>query len=136
MYSVANVKYVNKGKLIDKTELVDIDGFLMASNNKVFKIQDSNIRKILVVNKKLANPLASKKVFQRYSRLVSNLTELLVEADDGDGDSCREALNQIEKFRMEIKNKYRAYLQRAELELMSKLSIPTNLNSATTSSPT
>lgn len=117
MYSVSH-QLINKGKLADKTELLDIDGFLMASGNKAFKVDGSNIRKIRVMNKKLANPLASKKVSQRYNQLIVLLTELLVD-DDGSGESCREALNQIEKFRLEIKNKYRDYLLKSELEKMA-----------------
>ena len=119
MYSVSNLKYVNKGRLMDKTELLDIDGFLMASKNKVFQIQGCRIREIKVVQKKLASPLVSKKVFLKYERLIALLTELLLEDDDS-GETCREALNRIEKFRLEIKNKYRAYLKKVELEYMSK----------------
>ncbi len=118
MYSVSNLKFVNKGKLTDKTELLDIEGFLMASQNKVFQINNCNIRRIRVVNKKLANPLVSKKVAQKYKQLIVLLTELLVDDDEG-GESCREALNQIEKFRLEIKNKYRDYLLKGELEKMA-----------------
>ena len=120
MYSVNNKKYVNKGKMMNKMDILNIDGFLMASKNKAFQIQDSNIREIRVVNKQLAHPLASKKAFQKYDKLISYLTELLLSEDgDDDGENYREALNQIEKFRMEIKNKYRAYLKQKELEMMS-----------------
>ena len=116
MYSVSHI--VNKRKLADKVELLDLDGFLMASRNKAFQIDGAKICKIRVMNKKLANPLVSKKVSQRYNQLIVLLTELLVD-DDGSGDCCREALNQIEKFRLEIKNKYRDYLLKGELEKMA-----------------
>lgn len=119
MYSVNNTKYVNKGKVLDKTYFIDIDGFLMASKNKVFKIDGNDVKEIKVVNKTLANPLVSRKVFQKYNRLISYLTELLVD-DDDDGETCREALNEIERFRLEIKNKYREFLTQKELEKMSK----------------
>jgi len=119
MYFISNEKYVNKGKIIDKAEILNIEGFLMASKNKIFKIKGCNICKIRIVNKKLANPLVSKIVFQKYNDLLARLTDLLTDDDDS-GDSVREALNQIERFRMEIKNKYRAYLLQKELEIMSK----------------
>ena len=116
MYTINNSK---KEKITLKEELINIDGFLMASKRKVFKINGAEIREIKVVNKKLANPLVYKKVLQKYNTLISLLTDLLV-SDDDSGDSYREALNQIEKFRMEIKNKYRRYLKKNELEKMSK----------------
>ena len=116
MYTINNSK---KEKITLKEELINIDGFLMASKRKVFKINGAEIREIKVVNKKFANPLVYKKVLQKYNTLISLLTDLLV-SDDDSGDSCREALNQIEKFRMEIKNKYRRYLKKNELEKMSK----------------
>ena len=118
MYSI--VKNKNKFRMIDKTELMDIDGFLMGSKNKVFKINKCDIREIKVVNKKLANPLVSKKVFKEYEKLITYLAEVLVDDDDDSGETCREALNQIERFRVQIKNKYREFLTQKELEKMSK----------------
>ena len=121
MYSIVNFrKYKNKGKLIDKTELIDIDGFLMKSKKKVLKVDDCNIRELRVSSKKLANPIVSRQVSKKYDRLIANLTELLLDEDDETGSSYREALNQIEKFRLEIKNKYRYFLKKKELEMMSK----------------
>ena len=113
MYSISNKK--NKGKI---SEIIDINGFLMGPKTKVYKINDSNIREIKIVNKNLAHPLVIKKVNQKFNKLIGYLANALVEDDDG--DVCREALNQIEKFRLEIKNKYREFLKKKELEKMSK----------------
>ena len=115
MYSISDEK--RKGKIIDS---IDISGFLMGPKTKVYKINGSNIREIEVVNKNLAHPLVIKKVEQKYNKLIGYLANALVEEDDDDGETCREALNQIEKFRLEIKNKYREFLKKKELEKMSK----------------
>lgn len=119
MYSVDNKKK-NKNKLIDETELVELDGFMMGSKNKTFKIDGSEVRDIKVVDTKLASALVNKQVSKKYEKLIIYLTELLVDDDDDSGETYREALNQIEKFRQEIKNKYRKFLKQKELEVMSK----------------
>lgn len=119
MYSISSRKYINNGKLLDKTDVLDIGGFLVATKRKVFQIQGANVRKIRVVDKDLAHPLVHEVVMRKYQQLISVLAELLVE-DDDDGETCREALNQIERFRIQVKNKYRNYVKKQELEIMSK----------------
>lgn len=118
MYSVDNKKK-NKNKLVDKTELMELEGFMMGSKNKIYKIDGNEVRDIKVVDTKLATALVNKQVSKKYEKLINYLTELLVDDDDS-GDTYREALNQIEKFRQEIKNKYRKFLKQKELEMMSK----------------
>ena len=117
MYFV--VKNSNDKYLIEYDELKRINGFLMATKNKVFIIEDTKVKNISVVNKKLAHPLVINKVEKRYKKLLTLLADLLV-SDDETGETFREALNQIERFRMEIKNKYRKFLMQKELEFMSK----------------
>ena len=117
-YCISSTRYVNKNKM-QKEALVSLNGFHMASKNKVFHINKCDIKNIEVMNKKLANPLVTKKLFPKYQRLLDCLTELLIDDDDS-GESFRIALNQIEKFRLEIKNKYRDFLMKKELEMMSR----------------
>ena len=119
MYFVEDTRYKNKNKLIDITEIIELDGFMMGSKNKTFKIEGNAVRDIKVVNKNLASNIVNKQVSKKYEKLINYLTELLIDDDDS-GDTYREALNQIEKFRQEVKNKYRKYLKQKELEMMSK----------------
>ncbi len=93
-------------------------GFCMSSN-KTFTIQKTEIRNINIMDKTLANKFATHKVLAQYNKLLAVLTELIV-SDDETGESFREALNQIEKFRLIIKNKYREFLKSKELEMMAK----------------
>lgn len=118
MYSVSSKKK-NKNKLVDKTEIIELEGFMMGSKKRPFKIEGNAVRDIKVVDKNLVSKLVNKQVSKKYEKLINSLTELLIDDDDS-GDSYREALNQIEKFRQEIKNKYRKYLKQKELEVMSK----------------
>ena len=115
MYQVTKEK-----KEIKKIQFSEqLYGFPMGSAKKVFVIKNTNIKNIIVMNNKLAHPLVEKKVSKEYQTLISILMELL-NSDDDTGESLREALNRIEKFRQEIKNKYRHFLKKKELEEMGK----------------
>ena len=92
---------------------------LVIKKNKVFNIGDYKVFNIVIYSKILWEKVVSSKVMKKYDILIKYLTELLV-SDDDTGDAMREALNQIEKFRLEIKIKYRKILKKKELELMSK----------------
>lgn len=117
MYIIKETK--NKYKFQDKKELSSINGLLFGVKNRSYKIAGQEVTSLMIYNKKLAYPIAKKQVHSKYTKLLSILTELLV-SDDDSGETYKEALNQIEKFRQIIKNKYREYLTQKELELMGK----------------
>lgn len=120
MYAVSKISKKKRRKkfYINGEEVSKLVGFLMPSRKKSFSISGMNVENINIMNKHLAHPLVSKKVTAKFNKLISLLTELIV-SDDDSGDTFREALNQIEKFRLEIKNKYRMFLEKKELEEMS-----------------
>lgn len=108
-----------KKKIKGNVEQINEDGFIMGRKNAIFEVNDSKVKNIMICNKYLANPVVYVKVNSLYKKLINLLTDLLTE-DDGSGNGYREALNQIERFRMVIKNKYRDYLFKEDLEKMSK----------------
>ena len=116
MYSI-NYDVINTGYLLEMN-YVD-NGFVLGSRNKIFSIAGTAVKNIIIYTKHLASVLVTEKVMSKFQKLIVLLTELLVDDDDS-GDTFREALNHIEKFRLEIKNKYRNYLKQKELEMMSK----------------
>lgn len=116
MYSLLEVK--KKGKVKPKKSIKEFSGFMMTSK-KGFTVCEVLVKNLEIMNKNLANGVVTKQVLKKYNKLIPLLTELLI-SDDDSGDSFREALNHIEKFRLEIKNKYREFLKRKELEMMSK----------------
>ena len=95
------------------------EGFMIAKSGHVFKIKGQRIINIKIINKDLATPLVKKVILNKYQNLIEILTELLT-TDDDTGTTLIEALNRIEKFRQEVKNKYRVYLEQKELEYMAK----------------
>lgn len=116
MYIIKNsqVKY----KLTNAETFRDIEGFAFGGR-KTHKIAGEEITGLKIYNKKLAHPIVKKQVEKKYQKLITLLTELLV-SDDSSGTTQMKALTEIEKFRQMIKNKYRDYLTRKDLEVMSK----------------
>lgn len=116
MYSL--VKEKRKGKVKPKKSIKELSGFMMTSK-KGFTVCEVVVKDLEILDKMMANAVVTKQVLKKYNKLIPLLTELLI-SDDDSGDTFREALNQIEKFRLEIKNKYREFLKKKELEMMSK----------------
>ena len=114
MYRIKKKKQKNK----EIKSFENVVGFPMGSRKKVFTIQGESVSHIVVYGK-LARPLAVKKVSREYQKLLQVLMDLLT-SDDDTGDALREALGRIEKFRQEIKNKYRDLLKKKELEEMGR----------------
>lgn len=120
MYSISRKKVIKKKwKFKDFESLCNLDGFLMPSSRNGFNICNQKITYINVVDTELAKPIVRKFVSTKYKKLIKTLTELLI-SDDDSGDTFRLALDKIEKFRMEVKNKYRRFLEKKELEIMAK----------------
>lgn len=115
MYIVVPCKVSKKSKVT----IHELDGISFGVTNKTYHINQEPIKNIVIYNKKFAYPFVKKQVEKKYNKLMLILPELLI-SDDEEGESLREALNQIERFRQIIKNKYRAYLKQKDLEMMSK----------------
>ena len=120
MYAVVRKNIINKKwQTKNLKEAYEVPGFVLPTKNKCFNILGENIKNIKIVEVSLGKDIVSKYVKNKYQHLIKLLTELLV-SDDDTGTAYREALNRIEKFRQEIKNKYRIFLENKELEKMAK----------------
>lgn len=120
MYSVCKKKKIKKKwKYGDFEQLVNLKGFVLPTKSDGFNICGVRIKNIEVIDNELGRPLVSEYVSKKYRKLLKQLTELLISDDDTE-ESFRLVLDRIEKFRQEIKNKYRRFLEKKELEIMAK----------------
>lgn len=118
MYLIVKPKQTKRKKK-KKVESFHLgEGILFGVRGKKYKISDDYVCNLMIYHKKLGHPIAWKQVEKKYQKLIATIPDLLV-SDDESGESIREALNQIEKFRQIIKNKYRSYLKKQELEKMA-----------------
>ncbi len=101
-----------------KNTNITFDGIMMGSRGKTFNIDGMKVKNILIVDKLMANFFVTCLVGKKYNKLIDKLMILLT-SDDDTGDCFREALNIIEKFRLEIKIKYRKFLEKKILKQMA-----------------
>ena len=101
-YLIIEKSYTYNGDLTLGKELT-----ITSYDNKVF-IYNLDIQKIFITNK----------VYHKYLKLLK-LVNFYLTSDDDTGTAYSEALNEMEKFRQLVKNKYRAYLLEETLKEMS-----------------
>ena len=77
MYSV-NSEWTIKGQM---AEIIEITGFPMGSNHKIYKIEGSKVKAISISNKQLAYPLAKEIVSKKFNKLIRYITAILIEED-------------------------------------------------------
>ncbi len=114
MYVVATNKFKNKINYLND----DIYKYKIP-NKKGFNINDMDIKNIILYNKKMARPFILKIVNHKFDKLIFSITEEMSD-DSNDDDTYKKVLEEIEIFRLLIKEKYRPFLRKNELEKMAK----------------
>ncbi len=110
--------FLNRKRMKDIVDDLYLSGVMFGIENRSYKIDTVIIKNLEIYDKKLAHPIAVIQVKKKYENLMKILPDLLI-SDDDSGESIRHALNEIERFRQIIKNKYREYLKEKDLKLMS-----------------
>ncbi len=109
----------NDSKEIKYFEYDKISGYSIKPNPNL-KFQDAiNVNKMILINPSLIEKMVDKKIKKRFDYLI-NLLSIVYENDDETGDGLELALNEAEKFRMELINKYKQYINEEKYELLMK----------------
>ncbi len=116
-YKVVRPSSKKQRKLNGKINIVD--GYMLKSRSNSFTVLKTSVCNIRVINREFIHNLVKKKVDIRFENLMEKLVLLLI-SDDDTGESARLILDRIERFRQEIKNKYKMYLAKKELDEMAK----------------
>jgi len=106
-------------KEIKYFEYDKISGYNIKPNPKL-KFQDAiNVQRMILINPSLIEKMVDKKVKRKFDYLI-NLLSIVYENDDDTGEGLKLALNEAEKFRMELCNKYKQYINEEKYELLLK----------------
>ena len=106
-------------KEIKYFEYDKISGYNIKPNPKL-KFQDAiNVNRMILINPSLIEKMVDKKIKRRFDYLI-NLLSVVYENDDDTGEGLKRALNEAEKFRTELSNKYRQYINEEKYQLLLK----------------
>lgn len=106
-------------KSITYFEYDKLDGYDL-SPKKNAKIEDAiDVNKIVIINPSLANKVAKKKVDIKFKKLVQ-LLNIIFETDDDTGTAYHQGLDELERLRQELVDKYKKYLEDDEYDTMDK----------------
>ena len=106
-------------KEIKYFEYDKISGYNIKPNPRL-KFQDAiNVNKMILINPSLIEKMVDRKIKRKFDYLI-NLLSIVYENDDDTGEGLKLALNEAEKFRMELCNKYKKYVNEEKYDLLLK----------------
>ena len=113
-----------------------IDNYTLVKNNDYIKlfnyhtnisyeidekeIKDLKLANVLIVNDALIDQYMMKRINNRFKKILEYIASIYEDDDDDTTDSLMKALNQVEKFKMELINRDRKYIEKEHIELISK----------------
>ena len=104
---------MNSYLIVEKS--LTYNGELTLGKELTIKFYDN---KVFIYSLDLQKVFISNKVYKKYLKLLK-IVNFYLNSDDDTGTAYHEALNEIERFRQLVKNKYRAYLLDKTLKAMS-----------------
>ena len=115
-------------KTIDKYTLVKNNDYVKLSNyhtNISYEIDEKEIKdlklsNVLIVNDALIDQYMMKRINNRFKMILEYIARIYEDDDDDTSDSLMKALNQVEKFKMELINRDRKYIEKEHIALISK----------------
>lgn len=116
--------YIVKNEDEKKTKAFDggkIEGYHLTTKGNVHFSDGVDITRIIITNPNFIDKVATKKINNKFEKLI-NMMQIVCEVGDDDetGEGYRIALNEAEKLKMELWNKYKKFISEQRLKLMIK----------------
>ncbi len=101
--------------------LSDIDGYNLTTKSGVHFADGIDVSRLIITEPSFINKVASSKIKKKFDKLI-NMMQIVCEVGDEDesGEGYRIALDEAEKLKMELWNKYKKFISDEKLELMTK----------------
>ncbi len=109
-----------KSKDKRSTTYFNIDGYSLNSKNKNIKLKDAiNVNKMVIINQSLIDKVINKNIDSKFKKLINLILGIYDTSDDPAGNMML-ALNEVEKFKREVINKYISYMNKKQIERLDK----------------
>lgn len=109
-----------KTDVITYKEYENLKGF-KTKPKKDFKSEDMvNVSKMIVINPSLIEKLVDKKCKRNLERILKMLTIIYEDDESDDTTPLHMALDELEKFKTQVREKYKEYMAEKEYKLLLK----------------
>ena len=109
-----------KTDVITYKEYENLKGF-KTKPKKGFKSEDMvNVSKMIVINPSLIEKLVDKKCKHNLERILKMLTVIYEDDETDDTTPLHMALGELEKFKTQVREKYKEYMAEKEYKLLLK----------------
>ncbi len=107
-----DIKYFDYNKL---------DGYNLTTKKDVHFADAIDVNRVIIINPTFIDKIATRKINTKFNKLI-NMMQVVCEVGDEDesGEGYRIALDEAEKLKMELWNKYKKFISEEKLELMIK----------------
>ena len=107
-----DIKYFDYNKL---------DGYNLTTKKDVHFADAIDVNRVMIINPTFIDKIATRKINTKFNKLI-NMMQVVCEVGDEDesGEGYRIALDEAEKLKMELWNKYKKFISEEKLELMIK----------------
>ena len=98
-----------------------LEGYNLTAKKDVHFTDAIDVNRVIIINPSFIDKVASKKINRKFEKLI-NMMQIVCENGDDDptGEGYKIALNEAEKLKRELRNKYKKLLNEEKLELMIK----------------
>lgn len=106
------IKYFDYNKL---------NGYNLVPKKDVHFADAIDVSRIIIINPSFIGKVSTKKINAKFNRLI-NMMQVVCENGDDDetGEGYRIALDEANKLKMELWNKYKRFISKEKLQLMIK----------------
>ena len=109
------------GKEIKYFDYDKLDGYNLTIKKNVHFADAIDVNRVIIINPTFIDKIATRKINTKFNKLI-NMMQIVCEVGDEDesGEGYRLALDEAERLKRELWNKYRKFISEEKLSLMLK----------------